>query len=78
VNGILVNCDNDTDVLENLLKYIDNYVQQLTVKQTNLYARQFIIAYPKLKPRLRVWDWVHAKENKIKTFTGLLLQQEIM
>ncbi|CAL1272460.1 unnamed protein product [Larinioides sclopetarius] len=59
-------------------QYLDENLINLIVKETNLYADQFLQSHPNLKPRSRMRKWYPTTNNEIRCFIAMLVLQGII
>lgn len=59
-------------------KYLDDHLISIIVKETNLYADQFLKSHPNLKPRSRMRKWYSTTNNEIRCFIAMLILQGIV
>jgi hypothetical protein len=77
-NGVKVDIENETDILKYFLVIWTTPCGSLLQNKVTCMPDSFFAADPNLKPRLRVQDWVDTNINELKTFTAILLLQEIL
>ncbi|XP_012273615.1 piggyBac transposable element-derived protein 4 [Orussus abietinus] len=59
-------------------KYLDDHLISIIVKETNLYADQFLQSHPNLKPRSRMRKWYSTTNNEVRCFIAILILQGIV
>jgi hypothetical protein len=59
-------------------KFFDDEMVNLIVEETNLYASQFFLENPFLKPNSRFHKWSSTNPNEIRIFVALLILQGIV
>lgn len=76
--GIQVNINDKEDPLEYFELFVTDELVDLIVKQTNLYAKQYLDSVGTLKPRSRFRKWKETDANEIRILFAFLMYQGVV